>query len=78
VKPDIRIFPARDQAFRVEVERTVASLDAGAADGEVPDPRALVELLRPHYPNMTVNSRDDLGSVGGQQAMWYGRSSSRR
>jgi hypothetical protein len=72
VKPELRVFPPHDQQFRGEVERAVGELSLLKADDETPmDPGALVKLVRPHYPNVSIHTRTDLGSVGNSRTVWY-------
>jgi hypothetical protein len=71
LKPELRIFPSRDQAFRGEVQAAVDHLTSAATDDEAPDPHDLVSLVHGHYPNVSVTSRDEFGSVGSPRAVWY-------
>ena len=71
MKPEIRIFPTRDQAFRGEVERAIASLDLSPKDAAAPNPHALIAALRPTYPNVRVTTQDDLGSIDLTGVVWY-------
>jgi len=70
VRPEVKIFPPQDDDFRGEVEHALSQLTAAPVES-APEPRDLVALVCGHYPNVSIASRDEFGTLGSTRVVWY-------
>ena len=71
MKLELRTFPPGDQQFKGEVERAGAQRGVVADEKEGIDPAELVGLMRSHYPNVSVHTASELGSLATTRVVWY-------
>jgi hypothetical protein len=68
--PDIRCFPARDDAFRADVQQAVTRSRETISAGQ-----RLVEAVRrdlaARYPKVVIREQDALAGLGTDDERWY-------